>query len=160
MSNIHHILTENGGWCWFQDPRVIVDTETGMVLCTTVANKSGLDGMRRNADIDVTTTDPLTGTSSTVTLGTIPTHGCGDDHNVAALWQRPDGHYLAMYTGHNYGAGNHGDDRSPQSFYRISEQAHDASAWGEEHVFQWPSNDPVGLGQNAVTYSNLLYLAK
>ena len=64
-----------------------------------------------------------------------------------------------MYTGHNYGAGYHMNDSAPLSFYRISSNANDATEWGEEQTFRWPENDPVGLGRNYVTYSNLLFLA-
>jgi len=158
------VLNENGGWCWYQDDRVIVDRKTGRVLAATVANHMGVDGERRDADIDVTTFDPAAGAASTTTLSNIPTVDHGDDHNVAGLWQRPDGRYLAVYTGHNYGNGSHGRPRGvdtrPDSFYRISTHPHDASEWQPEQHFTWPSNDPVGDGRNFVTYSNLHHLSE
>lgn len=155
-------INDNAGWCWYQDDRVIVDDATGTVLCATVANIDGARGECRNGDIDVTAYRMANGESASLGLSKILTDGRGDDHNGAALWQRPDGRYLAMYTGHNYGNGSHqgsaGVDTQPLSFYRISLRAHDALEWGPEQTYVWPSNDPVGHGINHVTYSNLLFL--
>ena len=138
---------------------MIVDTDNGTILFASVATSGGSDSETRKGDIDVTCLNPSTGAASTVTMKKILTHDQGDDHNVAALWQRPDGRYLAMYTGHNYGGGGHGNDKEPISFYRISTRPHDASEWQAEQTFTWPSLDLVGDGRIAVTYSNLLYLS-
>lgn len=149
-------LNANGGWCWYQDPRVIVDSTTGTVLVASVATRAGVDGERRAGDVDVTCFDPTTGQTQTTTLGNFATKGGrGDDHDVAALWQRPDGRYLAVYTAHNQGR----RDKKPQSFYRISTRPHDASDWQDEQAFDWPTDDPVGDGFIAVTYSNLHHLS-
>lgn len=157
-------VNSNAGWCWYQDDRVIVDLRSGAVLFASVANQGGADGEIRNGDIDVTCFEPSDGHATTVALAKIPTLGLGDDHNAAALWQRPDGRYLAMYTGHLHGLGinvrpDGGKDTQPESFYRISENPHDATRWGPLQTFTWPSNDPTGNGHNDVTYSNLIYLA-
>ena len=158
-------LNRNAGWCWFQDDRVLVDHDRGQVLFTSVANRSGTDGERRNGDIDVTTFRPPDGPATTVTLGNVPTLELGDDHNAAALWLRPDGRYLAMFTGHLYGRGINLDpdgrtDTTPDSFYRISESPGDAVNWGPTRRFTWPSNDPTACENNDVTYSNLIHLAE
>ena len=163
MSTASQQLHRNGGWCWFQDPRVVVDNETGKVVFATIANVDGIDGASLDANIDVTTFDPGSGEVHTSTVGNIPTHERGDDHNVAAIWQRPDGKFLTVYTGHCYGLGwggrPHGSDKTPDTFYRISKRPHDATQWDDEQIFRWPSHDPVGDGRNGVTYSNLHYLA-
>ena len=156
-------LNANGGWCWYQDPRVIVDPSDGAVLFASVANRSGADGERRNGDIDVTRFSPPD-RAETTALAKIPTLGLGDDHNAAALWQRPDGRYLAVYTGHLYGSGLNdsarGKDTAPTSFSRVSRAPHDAAEWGPERGFSWPANDPTGNGNHDVTYANLLHLAE
>lgn len=152
------VLNTNGGWCWYQDERVIVDSGNGKILFSSVATPGGAEGETRNGDIDVTCFDPATGDVSTVTMAKILTGGRGDDHNVAAIWQRPDGRYLVVYTGHNYGAGWHGDDTEPITFYRLSTHPHDATDWQPEQTFTWPRTDLVGEGRVAVTYSNLHYL--
>lgn len=158
-------LNANAGWCWYQDDRVIVDRRTGDVLFTSVANEAGADGERRNGDIDVTRFRPTDGQTTTATIAKIPTLGLGDDHNAAALWQRPDGRYLALCTGHLHGSGinirpDGEKDTQPESFYRISQQPHDATRWGPLRTFTWPANDPMGNAQNDVTYSNLIHLAE
>jgi hypothetical protein len=158
-------LLDNAGWCWYQDDRVIVDQSARTILFTSVATKLGRDGERRNGDIDVTSYNPAAGELTTVTVAKIPTLGLGDDHNAAALWQRPDGRYLAMCTGHLFGSGiNSGPDgqgdTQPLSFFRISERPHDLGSLGPIRRFAWPSNDPVRAdGDNDVTYSNLIYLS-
>jgi len=153
------IVNANAGWCWFQDERVMVDGETGDVFLASVANIAGTAGARRDADIEVTRFDPDTGKALTVAVGNIPTHGHGDDHNCAALWQRPDGRILAVYTGHNYGSGGNGGETRPETFYRLSSRPHDSADWGEERRFSWPLVDPLADGRNAVTYSNLIHLS-
>ncbi|MGJ3241798.1 MAG: BNR-4 repeat-containing protein [Opitutales bacterium] len=93
-----------------------------------------------------------------MTLANIPTSGEADDHNVAGLWQRPDGRYLALYTGHNYGNGAHNGDTAPITFYRICTRPNDVTAWEPERQIHWPTDDPVGNGWVSVTYSNLHHL--
>ena len=160
---VDDLVQENGGWCWFQDPRLIVDQHETQILFATVANVDGPHGASVDGNIDVNRFDLRSEESSHVTLGNIPTRGRGDDHNVAALWQRPDGRFLAKYTGHNYGKGYNGNPKGTDThldhFYRISVHPHDATEWGPEQVFRWPSNDANGKS-NAVTYANLHYLSE
>lgn len=148
------MLDENGGWSWFQDERVIHDAEGQQLVFSSVANYVGHAGERRDADVDVTTFALATGRRTRVAVSNVPTRGVGDDHNAAALWQRPDGRYLAMYTGHLYH--RHG---VPESFYRITTSPSDGSGWGPEHTFAWPANDTIEPIDDDVTYSNLLYLS-
>ncbi|MGJ3241799.1 MAG: hypothetical protein ACFE0O_02410 [Opitutales bacterium] len=35
------LINSNGGWCWYQDERVIVDRDTGQVLVATIAVLAG-----------------------------------------------------------------------------------------------------------------------
>ena len=158
------LFNDNGGWCWYQDERVLVDRDTEALVVASVANHLGYGGEPRDGDMDVTTFDPATGTRTRVTLGTIPTLNKGDDHNVAALWQRPDGRYFAMHTGHNYGAGYNdtvdwGDDDVPRSFHRTSILPGDGSAWDVERVFTWPESDTTSPIHNDVTYTNLFFMS-
>lgn len=133
----------NGGWCWYQDERVVVDTAAGKLLLSSISDASGTDGAQRNGDVDVVCHDFASGQADRFVLHT----GLGDDdHNVAALLVRPDGRYLAVYT-------RHGGDK--HSRYRISTKPHDATSWEPEQVFDWGSTP--GSDFNA-TYSNLFYL--
>lgn len=148
------MLDDNGAWSWFQDERAIVDTVGERLVFSAVANGLGHGGAQRDADVDVTTFELATGRRSRVTLANVPTRGVGDDHNAAALWQRPDGRYVAMYTGHL-----HHRDGLPMSFYRIATMPHDGRGWGPERIFTWPTNDTIDPIRHDATYSNLLYLA-
>ncbi|WP_338689386.1 hypothetical protein [Haloferula helveola] len=155
------LFNDNGGWCWYQDERVLVDRDTDDIVVASVANYLGYGGEPRDGDMDVTTFNPSTGKRTLVTLGTVPTLNKGDDHNVAALWQRPDGRYFAKHTGHNYGAGYNvtadwGADNVPRSFYRTTTLPNDGSAWDAEQAFTWPEN---GTFEDDVTYTNLHYMS-
>lgn len=164
--NLHEaaLINDNAGWCWYQDDRVIVDHYAQTILCATVANLDGAQGASRDGNLEVTAFCPRDHAISRFNLCSIRTDGRGDDHNGACLWQRPDGRYLAMGTGHNYGNGqNRGPDDAvdtqPLSFCRVSTHPHETTQWEPLRTFVWPSNDPVGQGCNHVTYSNLLHLS-
>jgi len=148
-------ICDNAGWCWYQDPRLIICRETGNAILASIAGSGGMGGKVRKGDAQVTSFNPQTGEASTVVIGGVLSYGTSDDHNVPALWQRPDGRFLVMHTGHNQGR----EDKQPKSFYRVSIEPYDASAWGPEKIFHWPTHDPVGNGSVAVTYSNLHFLA-
>lgn len=157
-------LNDNAGWCWFQDPRTIIDRETGAVVCASVGSCDGPDGSERKGDVDVASMVWPDGRPQRATLAKLLERGNGDDHDCPALWQRPDGRYLAVYTGHNHGNGGGwssgaGEDTAPLTFHRVSSRPHDVSEWQAERLFAWPSDDPVGAGMKGVTYSNLLHLS-
>ncbi|MHC4996060.1 MAG: hypothetical protein ACYTGQ_13525 [Planctomycetota bacterium] len=158
VNGVMIMLNDNAGWCWYQDERALVDPVNGHLTFASVANYMGIGAEARDADIDVTRLDLATGQRRVATLSNIPAHNKGDDHNVAALWRRDDGRYIAVYTGHNLGSGNSGYGR-PSSFYRITTHPDDPTRWGPERRFDWPKNDTVEPIRNDVTYSNLLYLA-
>jgi len=137
-------FNDDGGWCWFQDERVLVSA--GKIVVASVAG--GARDAARQGDIEVVSYDMATGKLTRVELhdrlvrkfrGRV----AQDDHNAPALLERPDGRYLAVYSGHG------GDNRI---LYRVSALPHDASAWQPEQVFT-PSE------VSRVTYSNLHYLA-
>jgi len=128
----------NAAWCWFQDPRAIVDTSPPggpRLLVSTVSARDRTDeiGMDARGDNDLYVMDLSTREIERVKLH----RGLSqDDHNVAALYQREDGRYLAVYADHH---------RENQSYWRISEPD-DPLTWSEPGRFDSP--EPV-------TYSNL-----
>lgn len=132
-----HLLTfkQNGGWCWFQDERAIVDDETLVFGTVAGTTRAGHDG----GDIDVTAYEIDAGASTTVELHDQLGQ---DDHNVPSLLRRPDGRYLAAYS-------THGAD----SFfrYRLAEWAGEIGTWSDEHALELPGE--------GVTYTNLHFLA-
>ncbi len=145
------ILNDNAGWCWYQDEKIIYDPAQNTILACTTANHLGVDGKNRNANIDVVSFSIATGQCTLAVMGNKPyINGKGDDHNMGALWRRPDGRYIVMYAIHN--------DASRNSYYRISTNPGDACNWQPEQILNWQKiGDPVSQGD--ITYSNLLYLS-
>ena len=129
------VLKENGGYCWFEDERAIVDG--AHILVGTVAGTT--DDHSTIGDLDVTDFDLVSRTSTTFTLHP---ELQADDHDSPSLLLLPGGRYLAMYT-------RHATDRLMR--WRVSRRAHDASAWEPEQTLEIPG--PLG-----VTYSNTFVL--
>lgn len=132
------VINVNGAWCWFQDERALVDPEAGLLVVGSIASGGGTYGARREGDLDLTIVDLVRGGAQAVTLH--PGFEA-DDHDVPALWRRPDGRWLAVYARHKT------DDLT---HWRISEPG-DPTRWGEERTFDWSAH----TGGRGVTYSNL-----
>ncbi|HKO48337.1 MAG TPA: hypothetical protein VJV79_11465, partial [Polyangiaceae bacterium] len=128
-------FSDNGGWCWYQDERVIVDQQSGQLIIGSVAS-----GGARDKHVEATHWDLATSTGKRHHLGTMT---YTDDHDVQALVQRPGGGYVAMWAGHN-------DDCN--SYYSVYEDG----AWSKSAAFAWPEC-PSPSGKK-ITYANLWYL--
>ena len=119
---------KDGGWCWYQDPRVIINNEKLIV--------AGLSG--QSGDVKISIYD----LESRKDLGTVVLHEKfqRDDHNVPALYARPDGSILAVYA-------KHGNEKI--HYYRISDPVNYLK-WEEEQRFvhDYPQ-------RRGVTYINL-----
>lgn len=130
------VLKKNGGWCWFQDERAIVDGDR--ILIGTVAGTTG-EGSTYG-DIEVTSFDLAARASTTFKLHE---ELQGDDHDAPSLLRLADGRFLAMYT-------RHGSDRLMR--WRVSSAAGDATAWEPEETLR-----DAGA-RKGVTYSNTFVL--
>jgi hypothetical protein len=127
-------FNDDGGWCWYQDERAIVDTTSNQLILGSVAT-----GSSRSGQIDVTMYDLAGGTDpQRTTLGTLNP----DDHNTPALLKVRDGRYVAMYAGHN---------QDCNSYYHV----YDGGAWGPQNAFDWTSAGCPAKNGNTVTYANL-----
>ncbi len=130
------IFNDNGGWCWYQDERVLV--HDGKFIIGSLADGSGTGGNSRDGNVEVTTYTIASEDSERNILG----HPAGgDDHNTVAFLLRPDNRYLAVYA-------SHGDDRLMR--WRIS-QPGNSTSWSAEKTID------VGDGN---TYSNLYRLSE
>jgi hypothetical protein len=131
------VLNDNGGWCWYQDERVLVQGDR--LIVGSVANRAGTDGVNRWGNVEITTYD----LKSKRLLGTtvLHEHLLDDDHAAPALLPRADGCILAVYA-------KHGSDKLMRS--RISVPPGDSTAWQPERA------QTCGAG---VTYSNLFRLS-
>ncbi len=90
-----------------------------------------------NGDIDLLWRNLTTGTQGHFELANQLEQ---DDHNSAALYQRPDGRYLAMYS-------RHGTDSITR--WRVSTNPNDPTSWGAEQTI----NNGAGT-----TYNNVYFL--
>ena len=116
------VFNDNGGWCWYQDERVIV--HDGKLIIGSVANASGTGGASRNGNIEVVTHDIATGVTSTPFV--LHANLEADDHDLPAFLVRPDDRILAVYS-------KHGRDKNVR--YRITTNPGDTSAWGSELIY-------------------------
>jgi len=129
------VLSDDGGWCWFQDPRAIVLDENRLIVGSVANGRSDPD---RKGDIEALVFDRASGKTTRVEL-----HDRlgADDHNVPAFLVRPDGRLLTFYAKHGAEA---------RAYYRISEP-NDPTRWGPIRTFE-PSP------KTRLTYSNLYRL--
>lgn len=132
------VINPDGAWCWFQDERALADPEARLLVVGSIASGGAAQDPGRRGDLDLTVVDLSDGTAQVVTLH--PGFEA-DDHDVPALWRRPDGRWLAAYARHK------SDDFT---YWRVSEPG-DPTRWGEERVFDWSDH----TGGRGVTYSNL-----
>jgi len=129
-------FNDNGGWCWYQDERVIVNN--GKLIIGSIASSAGYDGANRKGDVEVVTYDIA---ASTLARFTLLDNFQADDHNTSAFLVRPDGRILAMYTAHN---------SDVYVRYRITNNAGDTGSWQAEQSYTAAAR---------VTYSNLFRLS-
>lgn len=99
------VFNTDGGWCWFQDERALIDN--GRLIFGSVSSKG---------DISLTHYDLESGQSDTQILHPELQQ---NDHAQPALIKRTDGRYLIAYSGH-FG---------PHTYYRISAEPEDPSQW-------------------------------
>jgi hypothetical protein len=142
------LINDNGGWCWYQDDKIIYDPVGGNILTSTAANGTGFGGVSggRTNDMDTTTFNIATGKRTRV----VAKEGFGgDDHNMGAFWIRPDGRYLHIYCSHY---------NDPQVTYlRLANNPNDGSSWGTEYTYNW---ETISGLQDTISssYTNVYYL--
>jgi hypothetical protein len=133
------IFKRNGGWCWYQDERVIVVEEKLIIGSVAATTRDG----SRTGDVQVTTYDMNTGES---TLYTLAPEFQPDDHDAPAFLELPDGRILASYM-------THGEDQTEAETnlmrWRITEYPGNTSTWAPEQAAD------VG---GWISYSNLFLL--
>lgn len=123
---------EDGGWCWYQDPRVVINN--GKLIIGGVSGESG--------DIKVGIFDLVENRA----LGTVVLNKNfqADDHDTPAFYGRPDGSILAVYAKHGNEPIHYYSISSPDNYLEWSEPKKFAHDYDSKHT--------------GVTYMNLYYL--
>lgn len=130
------LLSDNGGWCWFQGPRIVTDGEYILIGSVAIGHKDD----ERRGNVDVIVYHPEKGEAFTSTLSK---NLQANDHATPGLLLRPDGRWLAAYT-------RHGNDN--YMLYRISEPG-DPSQWLDEKRY-------IPSEETRITYSNIYMMAE
>ena len=114
------VLSEDGGWCWFESPRALI--QGSRLIVGTVA--SGWNDAARKGDINAIVHDLAAGTTSTFELHNQLEL---DDHDSPAFLARPDGRIVALFAKH--GTENH-------FYYRtvVREQPDDLGGGADVHA--------------------------
>ncbi len=127
----YQTFMEDGGWCWYQDPRAIISNNKLLI--------GGLSG--QSGDVRLGVYDLKTERNdSTLTLHKDFER---DDHDVPALYKRPDNSVLAVWAKHG---------KEKMHHYNISSSS-DYTLWGNPMQYEYTYEDKRG-----VTYMNLYYL--
>lgn len=119
-------VTEDGGWCWFQDPRAVRHRGTH--------DRTYVGWITRYGDVRVGQYDHDDGDVTTTTLHVDYER---DDHDNPTIAVRPDGRLVVFYTKHGGRAVN----------YRISTRPESVAGFEPERTIE-PGPDP------SVTYPN------
>ncbi len=132
-------FNSNGGWCWFQDPRLVI--ANGQLFMGSIAGTAGNGSAA--GDADVTSFNLQTNVSTETLL-----HAAlgQDDHDCPAFAVLPDGRILAEYATH--GANNF-------VYWRIGTSTGGTTSWAAEQT----STVNTANDGNGNTYSNPFYLS-
>lgn len=132
------MLTDNGTWCWFSDPRAIYsDQDGGRLITGFVTSEGNVEALTLNLDNGETT--------KTILYQELEV----DDHNNPAFLRRADGYYLAFYTKHH----------NTGLYMNMSLSSANASEWGNAMMIN--PNGKVDLekyGDDKYTYANPMIL--
>lgn len=137
------VVNDDGAWNWLQDERAVVMDD--QLLVGSVA-LGGRDPARAGA-VEVTSLQLSTGRVARSTLRREPEPALArrwaDDHSCPALWIRPDGRIVAIYSLHAQDA---------VLFTRVGELRDGAMEWGPEQRL-------VTAPGSRVTFPTLVHLA-
>lgn len=105
------VFNSDGGWCWYQDERAVIDNGTLL-----------FGGVTTDGDITLTGYDLESGERNVVVLHERLE---ADDHNAPSILVRPDGRYVLSYT-------RHSTDNYMR--YRISAHPENHTEWQQEQI--------------------------
>lgn len=127
----HTTFMQDGGWCWYQDPRVIISNKKLVI--------AGLNG--QSGDVRLGIYDLKKERLDSILV--LDKNIGRDDHNVPALYKRPDQNIVAIWAKHA---------KEKKHYYSISD-TNDYLNWGATNTINYDYQGVMG-----VTYANLYYL--
>lgn len=130
-STAYTTFMEDGGWCWYQDPRTVI--ANGKLIIGGLSGQSG--------DVRLGVFDLQSEAIDTALV--FHKDFQKDDHNVPALYRREDSSILAMWAKHA---------SEKKHYYKIS-QSQDYSSWSDTKTFEHDYDHRTG-----VTYMNLYHM--
>lgn len=135
-------FTNNGGWTWYNDERVIVDAEAGKIVVGSAA--SSASNQSANTNIEIVIHDLKTGINQKKSLGTL---SYSDDHNNPGIVANAPGEYVVAYAHHNV------DCNTYWATYKDN-------AWSQTKTYNWGMHGcTTSPKKDTVTYNNLWKLS-
>jgi BNR repeat-containing family member len=127
-------FNDNGGWCWYQDERVLVDTTNNRLVVGSIAS-----GGSRNGNTEAVVYDLAAKTGKTTVLNNLSV----DDHNAPAFAITGTGTIAAVWATHRLNCNTY--------FSTLS-----GSTWSATKTYDWtPQGCPwPGADTNMITYAN------
>ncbi|MFH4967002.1 glycoside hydrolase family 88 protein [Gaetbulibacter sp. M240] len=127
----HSTFMEDGGWCWYQDPRAVI-SDGKLVI-------SGISGQSGDVRIGIYDLRSEKIDSTVVLHENLEV----DDHDAPALFKRPDDRILAVWAMHSKEKIHYSSVTEPGNYLN----------WMNCKLFEHDYNH-----KNGVTYMNLFYL--
>jgi hypothetical protein len=136
-------FNDDGGWCWYQDERVVIDTKAKKAIIGSVAT-----GSARNGQPEAVIYDLVAGTKTKYNLGGKLKP---DDHNAPGFVVLPDGTYAAMWATHR------DDCLSYYGVFNGSQWSSKTYDWAKDGC-EWEAGE-FPDSPHRITYANPWYLS-
>jgi len=127
-------FNDNGGWCWYQDERVVVDTANNRLVVGSIGS-----GGNRTGNVEAVVYDLAQKTGQRTVLNTLSV----DDHNAPGFVITGSGTVAAMWATHR---------ENCNSYFSVLS----GSTWAATKTYSWtPNGCPwAGASTNMITYAN------
>jgi hypothetical protein len=127
-------FNDNGGWCWYQDERAVVDTANNRLVIGSIGS-----GGNRTGNVEAVVYDLGSGMSQRTVLNTLSV----DDHNAPGFVITDEGTVAAMWATHR---------ENCNSYFATL----DGSGWSNTKTYSWSGDGCpwAGASTNMITYAN------
>jgi len=128
-------FNDNGGWCWYQDERVIVDAANNRLIVGSMAGTGS-----RAGNVEAVVWDLAANTGKNTVLNRLST----DDHNTVAFTLTGTGTVAAMWATHR---------ENCNSYFATLDAA---GSWSKTSTYSWSKDGCpwAGASTNMITYAN------